>query len=139
MATSDYRMFDVDNHYYESHDAFTRYLEPEYRGRFKLGIGGKEGRRTQVVRPGSLGEYLRKLKSGDAEEPYTLMDPLPGFHQRDARLALMDEQGIEACTMFSSAVSIEHKIDEPKALYAHFRALNRWIEDECCWSSASLG
>ncbi len=128
MARLDYGLFDVDNHYYETPDAFTRYLEPEYQGKFKIGIGG--GRRDRVVRPGSLREYLRKMKSDDPAETYALMEPLPGFHERDARLELMDEQGIEACTMFSSAVSIEHKIDEPKALYAHFRALNRWIEDE---------
>ncbi len=70
------------------------------------------------------------MKSGDAKEPYELMAKLPGFQDRDARIALMDEQGIEATTMFSSAVSIEHKIGDPKALYAHYRALNRWIEDE---------
>ena len=32
MARVDYGLFDVDNHYYETPDAFTRYLEPEYQG-----------------------------------------------------------------------------------------------------------
>jgi predicted TIM-barrel fold metal-dependent hydrolase len=134
MTRVDYGLFDVDNHYYETEDIFTRYLEPEYQGKFKIGIGRRQdrppGQRDWVVRPGSLREYLRKMKSDNPEEAYALMAPLPGFHDRDERLKLMDEQGVEACTMFSSAVSIEHRIDDPKALYAHFRALNRWIEDE---------
>ena len=134
MTTASYRLFDVDNHYYETSDAFTRYLEPEYRGKLpaKVGGGGKRpaGQENWVVRPGSLKEYLRKMKSGNAEEPYVLMEPLPGFHNRDERIKLMDQQGLEACVMFSTAVSMEHRLEDPKALYAYFRALNRWIEDD---------
>ena len=134
MAQPSYRLFDVDNHYYETPDAFTRYLEPEYRGMLPQKVGGEArrspGQEDWVVRPGSLKEYLRKMKSGDAEEPYVLMEPLPAFQNRDERIKLMDEQGIEACTMFSTAVSMEHRVEDPKALYAYFRALNRWIEDD---------
>ncbi len=134
MATSSYRLFDVDNHYYEATDAYTRYLEPEYRAQVPArGGGGSKrpaGQENWVVRPGSLKEYLRKMKSENTEEPYVLMAPLAGFRDRDARIKLMDEQGIEACTMFSSAVSMEHQIEDPKALYARFRALNRWIEED---------
>ena len=136
MTPASYRLFDVDNHYYETADAYTRYLEPEYRDSLPAKVGGdgerirKPGQEDWVVRPGSLKEYLRKMKSGNAEEPYVLMAPLPGFRDRDERIKLMDEQGIEACTMFSSAVSMEHRLEDPKALYAYFRALNRWIEDD---------
>ena len=136
MTPASYRLFDVDNHYYETADAYTRYLEPEYRDILPAKVGGdgerirKPGQEDWVVRPGSLKEYLRKMKSGNAEEPYVLMAPLPGFRDRDERIKLMDEQGIEACTMFSSAVSMEHRLEDPKALYAYFRALNRWIEDD---------
>ncbi|NQZ98310.1 MAG: amidohydrolase family protein [Myxococcales bacterium] len=136
MTPASYRLFDVDNHYYETADAYTRYLEPEYRDSLPAKVGGdgerirKPGQEDWVMRPGSLKEYLRKMKSGNAEEPYVLMAPLPGFRDRDERIKLMDEQGIEACTMFSSAVSMEHRLEDPKALYAYFRALNRWIEDD---------
>ena len=135
MSSHDYLLFDVDNHYYESDDVILRHIEPEFRDQVPLesvvastDVGtGKEG---WVVRPGSLKEYLRKLKSSSEEEPYELMEPLPAFYHRDDRIALMDEQGIEACTMFSSAVSMEHVIKDPRALYAYFRAHNRWIEDD---------
>jgi predicted TIM-barrel fold metal-dependent hydrolase len=121
MSELDYGLFDVDNHYYETEDTFTRHLDPKYHGQFGIDIG---------PRPGSLKEYLRKMKTQDAAEPYVLMEPLPGFRDRDARIALMDDQGIEACAMFSSAVSIEHLIQDPTALYAHYNAINRWIEDD---------
>jgi len=143
MGHVDYGLFDVDNHYYETEEAFTRYLEPEYQGRFSAAfllfgeekqfgeIGDRRpGEEDWVLRPGSLKEYLRKLKSGEQGEGYSLMPPLPGFRDRDERIELMDRQGIDACMMFSTAVSTEHRIEDPKALYAHLRALNRWVEDE---------
>jgi len=143
MGRIDYGLFDVDNHFYETEEAFTRHLEPEYQGRFsasfllfgeekQFGEAGdrKPGQEDWVLRPGSLKEYLRKLKSGEDGAGYGLMPALPGFRDRDARLELMDQQGIEACTMFSTAVSTEHRIEDPQVLYAHLRALNRWVEDE---------
>jgi predicted TIM-barrel fold metal-dependent hydrolase len=134
MSTANYRLFNSNNHYYETDDAYTRHLEPEYidqvPARDKSAGERAPGQEDWVVRPGSLKEYLRKLKSSDDAEPYVLMEPHPGFSNRDARIELMDEQGVEACTMFSSAVSMEHKIEDPKMVYAYFRALNRWIEDD---------
>ncbi len=135
MSSTEYLLFDVDNHFYETDDAYTRHLEPEYLDQLPqrdltAGAERPPGQEDWVVRPGSLKEYLRKLKTSDEEEPYHLMEPLPAFKNRDARIALMDEQGIEACTMFSTAVSMEHKIEDPKVVFAYFRALNRWIEDD---------
>ena len=122
MSAASYRLFDVDNHYDETADAYTRHLEPKYLDILpaKGGEVGdrKAGQEDWVTRPGSLKEYLRKMKSGNQEEPYELMAPLPAFRNRDERIKLMDEQGIEACTMFSTAVSMEHKIEDPEALYA---------------------
>ena len=95
MTPARYRLFDVDNHYYEAPDAYTRYLEPEYRDQLPGKVGGTgskpPGQEGWVVRPGSLKEYLRKMKSGNAEEPYVLMAPLPGFHDRDERIKLGKE------------------------------------------------
>ena len=139
----DYGLFDLDNHFYETEEALTRYLEPEFQGQFSAAFlffgeekqfgeadDRKPGQEDWVLRPGSLKEYLRKLKKGDEGERYSLMPPLPGFRDRDERIQLMDEQGIEACAMFSTAVSTEHRIEDPRTLYAHLRALNRWTEDE---------
>ena len=95
MTTTPYRLFDVDNHYYELPDTFTRYLEPEFHKQLPAKVGGEgsrpPGQENWVVRPGSLKEYLRKMKSGNAEEPYVLMAPLPGFRDRDERIKLINE------------------------------------------------
>jgi predicted TIM-barrel fold metal-dependent hydrolase len=134
-------LFDVDNHFYEGSDAWTRYLDPQYRGsldaiNFLLTGGGQTfepvpGKEDWVVKPGSLKDRLRKMKSQDpGERQELIIPPLPAFSDRDARLELMDIQGIQGCIMFSSAVSVEHRFEDPDALYAHFRALNRWIEEE---------
>lgn len=146
-AQLDYGLFDLDNHFYETQDAWTRYLDAEYRqllGEFHLTGGGGGGRQKPppgqegwVVRPGSLKELLRKMKSDVPDDYYPLMEPLPAFSNREARVKLMDEQGIEACLMFSSAVSTEmlyFKDKDPRALHAHFHALNRWVEDEWGYS-----
>ena len=134
MTEAAFRLFDVDNHYYETPDAFTRYLEAEFHDALPARDASvterKPGQEDWVTRPGSLKEYLRKMKAGNIEEPYELIPQMPAFHDRDERIKLMDAQGIEACMMFSSAVSLEHKIKDSKALYAYFRALNRWIEDD---------
>jgi predicted TIM-barrel fold metal-dependent hydrolase len=142
-AQLNYGLFDLDNHFYETEDAWTRYLDAEYRellGEFHLTGGGGGGRQKPppgqenwVVRPGSLKELLRKMKSDVPDDYYPLMEPLPAFSNREARIKLMDEQGIDACLMFSSAVSTEmlfFKGKDPRALHAHFHALNRWVEDE---------
>jgi len=147
MTELAYGFFDLDNHFYETEDAWTRYLDKEYRellGEFHLTGGGGGGRQKPppgqenwVVKPGSLKEVLRKMKSDVPDDYYPLMAPLPAFSNRDARIELMDEQGIEACLMFSSAVSTEilyFKDKDPRALHAHFHALNRWIEDEWGYS-----
>jgi predicted TIM-barrel fold metal-dependent hydrolase len=136
-----YGLFDLDNHFYEKADAWTRYLDPEWKDevgglKFHLTGGGQAmdpipGKEDWVVKPGSLKERLRKMKSqdpGDREE--LIMPPHPAFKDHDARIQVMDEQGIDSCLMFSSGVSVEHRLEDPRALYAHFRALNRFIEEE---------
>ncbi len=144
---TDVGIIDLDNHFYEPADALTRHLEPEFRevlNDLDIPLSGgatltnwAPGREGEVFPPGSL----KKIRLAEANSREAMLEYLvpahPGFSNREARLALMDEQGVEACVMFSSAVSIEHKFPDPAALYAHFRALNRWIEDE--WGYAYQG
>ena len=93
MTDTSYGLFDVDNHYYETEDALTRHLEPEYLDRIpeksapEVRLPGQE---NWVMRPGSLKEYLRKLKSGAGDEPYELMPQLPSYRNRDDRIKLME-------------------------------------------------
>jgi predicted TIM-barrel fold metal-dependent hydrolase len=142
-------IFDADNHFYEPRDSFTRFIEPRYAeqtlhternesGEEILVAAGRpaplfEGSIFEEVgRPGSLREMLRKLKSGsDAGDAYRNEPMRPEYQDRVARLALMDEQRVEACLMFpSTALLAEHYLRDPELLYASLRAWNRWCAEE---------
>jgi predicted TIM-barrel fold metal-dependent hydrolase len=64
---------------------------------------------------------------------------LPAYQSRAARVALMDEQGIETTIMLPTlAVCIEQTVrDDVVATYANLRAFNRWLEDE--WGYGDRG
>jgi predicted TIM-barrel fold metal-dependent hydrolase len=144
--------FDADNHYYEAADAFTRYLDPAFRkrgvqwatidGKNRLLVGGKVFRFIPnpmfdpIARPGSLDLYFRgRQPSNDIRAAFGDLERLadrPEYRDRDARLARMDSQGLDGCFLFPTlGVGIEealgHDVD---ALYATFRAFNRWLEDD---------
>ena len=57
---------------------------------------------------------------------------LPGYQDRDARLALMDEQGIEAAILLPTlGVVVEQSmIHDPELTFASLRSFNRWLEDD---------
>src|SRR5262245_62363282 len=115
----DFRVFDADNHYYEALDAFTRHLDPLIRkrvmqwstidGKQRLLVGGQVNRFIPnptfdpVSKPGALSEYFRaKAGVGDMRAAFGELDPMesrPEYRNRDARLGLMDEQGLEAGLM----------------------------------------
>jgi predicted TIM-barrel fold metal-dependent hydrolase len=68
-------------------------------------------------------------------DPRSLMklEPLRAEYQnRDARLAVMDEQGLEAIIMFPTlAVGIEQMLrDDIPATMAVLRAFNRWLDED---------
>lgn len=152
MSTVDFRLFDADNHYYEPRDAFTRYIEPRFRekavhvvrsasGEEQVRIGERlftfladmELNFDTTLRPGSLREFLRSLASDDPREAEAVQVPVdPAFVNRDARLQLMDAQGIESAFLFPTlGVCVEHfmKDDVPQT-YANLRAFNRWLDEE---------
>ncbi|MGE0881271.1 MAG: amidohydrolase family protein [Acidimicrobiia bacterium] len=137
----EHRVFDADNHYYEPVDLFARYIEPAYRDRtftterrddgtavlyqgrvfgFVAGSGNR-----QRIRPGSLRAMLRGQQLPDTDEDDSYAS------DREARLALMDQQGIDATLMFpSTGVTVANVIGDDIELRAvHMRAFNRWIAD----------
>jgi len=152
MARPTFALFDGDNHYYEPRDAFTRHLEPRYRdkavrvvrrsdGSEEIRIGDRaftflddmELNFDTTLRPGSLREFLRTLaheRPADADDVHVPVDP--AFVNRDARLALMDRQGIESIFLFPTlGVCVEHFMkDDPEQTYANLRAFNRWLDEE---------
>jgi predicted TIM-barrel fold metal-dependent hydrolase len=91
---------------------------------------------TRGTVPGMLLNRLNPLKGLDDDTRTALVaelrDQFEACGNRDLRLALMDEQGIEAALMFpAQAHNIEYEfIDNIDALYANTRAFNRWMYEE---------
>jgi len=90
----------------------------------------------QGVVPGMLLNRLNPLKDLTDDDRKAMVAELR--HQfeacgsRDLRLALMDEQGIQAALMFpAKAHDIEYEFaDNVDAIYANIRAFNRWMYEE---------
>ncbi len=143
------KAFDADNHYYEATDAFTRFIDPkmakramqwaEINGRQRLLVGGKINRFIPnptfdpVAKPGSLDEYFRgrNPQSQDMRSLFGDLEPIrPEYRDREARLRVMDEQGLEGCFLFPTlAVGMEESLyHDPEALIAAFHAFNLWME-----------
>lgn len=143
--------FDADNHYYEATDAFTRYIDPhmakramqwaEIDGRQRLLVGGKINRFIPnptfdpVAKPGSLDEYFRGRNPGakDIAALFGDLEPIrPEYRDRDARLKVMDAQGIKGCFLFPTlGVGMEESLaHDPEALVAAFHAFNQWLNED---------
>jgi predicted TIM-barrel fold metal-dependent hydrolase len=107
------------------------------------GVGGvpvvDEGELAVV--PGMLLNRMNSLKGLTDEERKAVIADFrhksEAFGNRDLRLALMDEQGIDKAVMFAAAAhDIEYEFaDNVPALYANVRAFNRWMHEEVGFSS----
>ena len=146
----DERPIDADNHYYEKLDAFTRHLDKafKHRGvrpvqdgkRVELLIGGQVNRFVPnptfdpIIVPGCLDPLFRG-QIPEGVDPRTLMqvEPLRAEYQdRDARLAVMDEQGLGAALLFPTlGCGVEEALtDDVEATMATVSAFNRWLEED---------
>lgn len=150
LAALGHPVFDADNHYYEALDAFTRHLDPalaarcvqwcEIDGRRYHVLGGRVSRAVTnptfdpVAKPGCLHEYFRG--NPNHANPLELLrdrEPIrPEYRDRDARLRVLDEQGLAGCWMFPTLGMIyeEPLHHDPEAVCATFRAFNRWLADD---------
>jgi predicted TIM-barrel fold metal-dependent hydrolase len=146
----DFEMFDFDNHYYESVDAFTRYAPRELGGRGvqwakvngkdRLLVGGKVNNYVvrpgfdPVAKPGILHDWYRgnPLKQ-TIREAFGELEPIRAeYRDRDARLAVMDAQGLAKIMLFPTlGVGLEAVMaDDPDATHDVFHAFNRWLDDD---------
>ena len=145
-----FRAVDADNHYYETVDACTRHLDKEFRSRGVQAV--QQGSHTLLLAGGKLFRFIPNptfdpiIVAGcmdlmfrgqvpEGVDPRTLMkvEPLrPEYRDRDARLAVMDEQGLEAVLMFPTlACGIEQALrDDIPATMATLRAFNRWLDED---------
>jgi predicted TIM-barrel fold metal-dependent hydrolase len=143
-----YALFDADNHYYEPRDCFTRHIESGFRDRAirpeVAGDGtevlffGEQQLVFPVVKfdkcepPGALRDILRNKEFVRFEDARAVENMLPAYRDREARLALMDEQGVEAALLLPTiGVAWEHEtLSDVPAHMANMRSFNRWLEDD---------
>lgn len=153
MAALGFRPFDADNHYYEATDAFTRHIDPKMAkramqwadidGKRRLLVGGKVNKFIPnplfdpIAKPGSLEDYFRgrNAKGLDLKTMFGDLDPLadhPGYQNREARVRLLDEQGLEGALLFPTlGVGMQEALRrDPEAMHAAFDAFNRWLDDD---------
>ncbi|MGB8388066.1 amidohydrolase family protein, partial [Mycobacterium sp.] len=152
MTTLDYRAIDVDNHYYEPLDAFTRHLPKEFKRRGVQMV--QDGRRTwavigerinhfipnptfdPIIEPGCL-DLLFRGKIPEGVDPASLMkvDRLanhPEYQNRDTRVQVMDMQNIEMVFMLPTfACGVEEALKHDiGATIASVHAFNLWLDED---------
>lgn len=143
-------IFDFDNHFYEAEDAFTRYQDrslrqrgvrwAEIEGKRRLIVGGRVNTYIAnpvfdpVAKPGSLYDWYRgNPHQQTITEAFGELEPIrPEYRDRDARLALMDQQGLAGMLLFPTlGVGMEDALKhDPYACAKVFEAFNKWLADD---------
>jgi predicted TIM-barrel fold metal-dependent hydrolase len=146
----EYRPFDADNHYYEPLDAFTRYLDPTFAHRGVQVV--KKGSHTEILIGGRLNEFIPnptfdpvivpgcmdqqfRGQVPEGVDPRSMLKvaPIsPEYRDHNARIAKMDEQGLDAILLFPTlGCGVEQAlIDDVDATMASLTAFNRWLEED---------
>jgi predicted TIM-barrel fold metal-dependent hydrolase len=146
----DRQIFDFDTHYYEAEDAFTRHQDrslgsrgvrwADIDGRRRLIVGGRVNNYIAnptfdpVSRPGALYSWYRgNPERKSIREAFGKLEPLrPEYRDREARLRILDEQGVRAALLFPTlGVGLEEALkDDPGACAKVFHGFNRWLAEE---------
>lgn len=146
-----FRGFDADHHYYEAEDAFTRHMDRKLAksavqwavidGKRRLLVNGRVHKFIPnptfdpVAKPGSLDEYFRgKNPEGkDMRALFGDLEPIRReYRDRDARVAKLDEQGLEAAFLFpTQGVGLEQAMRHSAEItHATLEAFNRWLRED---------
>lgn len=150
----DFGIFDADQHYYEPEDCFTRFASERMKTekfvrwmteadgkRKRLFVGGREanviGNPTfnPVAAPGVYHETLKNLDVAQDRSAvaYGQLEQIrPAYRDREVRLGVMDEQGVDKTLMFPTlGVTIEGFVaDDVQLQHETFHAFNRWLEED---------
>jgi predicted TIM-barrel fold metal-dependent hydrolase len=152
----DYLLVDADNHYYEAEDAFLRYGDESVR---KFVHWVQEGKRRHllfgdrlsttpgnptfdpIAKAGAFHARLKTLEEGTADRllspfdksRYGELEPLPSaYRNRDDRIAVLDEQGVEKCFLFPTLGDCVEGLlhNNVEMAYKAFHAYNLWLEED---------
>jgi predicted TIM-barrel fold metal-dependent hydrolase len=144
-----YRVFDCDQHLYETVESFTRHLPAEHRD--ALRIAEVDGRKKVLIRgrvsdyipnptfevvaaPGSGMEYF-SAKNPEGKSFREIVQPMraiPEFSDVEKRLELMDRMHVDAVVNFPTLASMVEVnfMDDPVTTQALVHAFNEWLYDE---------
>jgi len=140
-------VFDADNHLYETREALTRFLPPEYQsairyvevdGRGKIATMGQISDYIPnptfdvVARPGAQEEYYRHGNPDGKSYREIMGEPMkaiPAFREPAPRLEVMDELGLDYSLMFPTLASLveERLKDDVELTHIVIHALNEWM------------
>jgi hypothetical protein len=135
------KVIDADGHILEPPDLWKQYLEDKYKDRAirmekdqtgeYLVIDGRPSPTLRGLGPavGGIGQSYEKLcKAGT----FGYFDGPKGAYEPHARLAYMDQEGIDVSVLFPSlALTWEIEVKDTELAAAYVRAYNNWIVDFC--------
>ena len=139
-----FKMYDADNHFYETTDAFTRHLS-QARRRSVYWSTNERGHRHLVV-GGRVWDYIPNPTFDPVAVPGALdrrkVEPLstrPEYQNRDARLACFDRQNIEASLLFPTLASGLEEVVGPDIplLVDLLWSFNRWMGEHWGFAHAN--
>jgi predicted TIM-barrel fold metal-dependent hydrolase len=145
-----FRVYDADNHLYESEEAFTRHLPDRFKrdfyfadvaGRRKLVIGGMlsdfipNPTFTVVAAPGAHEAFYRATNTeGRSLRELTgkPIKPPEAWRSGNGRIEQLDAQGVYAALIFPTLASvIEERIGaRGQVSAALFHSLNQWLAED---------
>ena len=145
-----YQFIDFDNHYYETHDCFTRHMEARFADQAintrvqangtPLMYQGDQPMRfipahpsSFIQPPGTRIDYFAGRPSDVMAIPRLLPEEMPQAFDRDVRIKVMDDLNTQAAIMLPTLGGLWEFETRPKGqdvVLAHIRAFNRWVEDD---------
>ena len=154
--TLGYKLIDADNHYYEAEDAFTRHGDEAVKRyvrwiqdgkRRNLMFGSKLSDTPSnptfnpIAKAGAFHQRLKDLEQGKgrdgdwefAKSMYGELEPLPdAYRNRDVRLDVLDDQGVEKCFLFPTLGDCVEGLmmDDPEMGHRTFHAYNEWLNED---------
>ncbi|MGE0680406.1 MAG: amidohydrolase family protein [Candidatus Binatia bacterium] len=133
-------IIDADGHVDEPRSVWQDYAEPAYRDRMIQLVRGQDGLDKLKIEGKVLGDGTLNFAAAcipkaltDAGRSKTLTwDDVPaGGYDPQARLAIMDQEGIEVAFLYPSLWLMFGDIQNPQVAAAACRAYNNWMTDFC--------
>lgn len=129
---------DMDSHVMEPPDLWDNYLEPQYRDRSICIRKAQDGIEELIVdnkvllkgRLALLGGVDHRAEQLFAEADIPYLDGCPkASYDTQARVALLDDWGVDAGVVFPTIGILWDKPEDPELAIAYARAYNNWLWD----------